>query len=136
MTINEIKTRLAAITGYQELISETPVENVGKYQKGYFIVKLSTGTESTNLVQRWFIKNTETSDYTFQNEDVVAGPDTTSISALQTYLKNNFYAFRIEYLDVANLFAICTVYVDGTTVTEKRVLVKKVGASVVTKDIA
>ena len=126
----EVKPNFLKWAGVETLIEDGLLR---KYRRDAFV---TTPDGFRNIVQVWYIEDTETGDTTFQNYDTLTPAENTSTkaqAALSAYLKATFAAYRLLWADLENNFAEAEVFsITGNDLARSKVLVFKVGSNPIT----
>ena len=141
MTKQELLDAIVAKPQVIRILSDTLEEVVNNVEKRHLLVFINTGSNTTQIQNIYYFHDTNTGTATLQQSDLLEGYNNTQLdaakmAAITSFLSSRYYAWFLETVDIANNFATVTVYVDGATLTEKRIVIKKVGAAIVEKDIA
>lgn len=114
----------AAVPTQQEIIGD-----IEKWHGRAFI----TTVDGVNVFEVWFIVDKATGEANWQNQDTLEPEKNTQIkklTALETYLKQNFDAFFVLRTDLNNNWAEADVYkLTNGNLVESKVLVFKKGIS-------
>lgn len=110
------------------------IETIGDVEKWHGIVYRST-LDGTNTEHVYFMVDKATGDATWQTQNTLSTVKNTNearIDKLEKYLKQNFFAYRVVFVDPDNFWAEAEVYTDGVDLTKSKVLVYKAGANPIT----